>query len=78
MLLDTGMAQILSDDDRNTFIQMFRCFVDRDGRGTAKWMLKFAGPEQKCPDEEAFGDAMGKYFSEIVEVSLGLAVELLH
>ena len=64
VLLDAGMAMTLSRDDHVNMCGLFEAFSRMDGEGVAEWVLKFSGPEQSCPDPEAFRRDLGARMEE--------------
>lgn len=49
VLLDVGMATRLSLSDRDNMLGLFRAFTKLQGRDMARWVLKFSGDDQHCP-----------------------------
>lgn len=61
----TGMATQLTEKERHHMLGLFRSVAEMDGEMAAEHTLSFAGPNQSCPDPEAFRQDMLDHFAVV-------------
>lgn len=67
ILLDVGMATELTLEDQRNMLGLFRAFAELDGKEAGRWVLRFSGAQQTCPDPEVFTSGMADAFRKIRE-----------